>query len=67
MAELKYEPVSHDHAALLKNAKNREGFRKAYENLKEEYSLIRKMLAARLGGEMGRVGGAGAARAKTNT
>jgi DNA-binding XRE family transcriptional regulator len=47
MAELKYEPVSHDHEAFLKNARKREGFRKAYEDLKEEYSLIREMLAAR--------------------
>jgi DNA-binding XRE family transcriptional regulator len=47
MADLKYEPVSHDHEAFLKNAQKREGFRKAYEGLKEEYSLIREMLAAR--------------------
>jgi DNA-binding XRE family transcriptional regulator len=47
MAELRYEPVLHDHEAFLKNASNREGFRKAYENLQEEYSLIREMLAAR--------------------
>jgi len=47
MAELKYEPVPHDHDAFLKNAQKREGFRKAYEDLKEEYSLIREMLAAR--------------------
>jgi len=47
MAELNYQPVSHDHEAFLKNAQKREGFRKAYEGLKEEYSLIREMLAAR--------------------
>jgi len=47
MAELKYEPVPHNHEAFLKNAQEREGFRKAYEDLKEEYSLIREMLAAR--------------------
>src|SRR4030043_9494 len=47
MAELKYEPVSHDHEAFLKDAQKREGFRKAYDDLKEEYSLIREMLAAR--------------------
>jgi len=47
MTELKYEPVCHDHEAFLKNAQKREGFRKAYEGLKEEYSLIREMLAAR--------------------
>jgi hypothetical protein len=47
MAELKYEPVPHEHEAFLKNAQKREGFRKAYEDLKEEYCLIREMLAAR--------------------
>ncbi len=47
MAELKYEPVYHDHEAFLKNAQKREGFRKAYEDLEEEYVLIREMLAAR--------------------
>ena len=47
MAELKYERVPHDHEAFLKNAQKREGFRKAYGDLKEEYSLIREMLAAR--------------------
>ncbi len=47
MAELKYEPVSHDHEAFIKNAKKREGFRKAYEDLEEEYTLVREMLAAR--------------------
>jgi DNA-binding XRE family transcriptional regulator len=47
MAELKYQPVSHNHKTFLKNALKREGFRKAYENLEEEYTLIREMLAAR--------------------
>ena len=47
MAELKFEPVPHDHEAFLKNAQRREGFRKAYEDPKEEYSLVREMLAAR--------------------
>ena len=47
MADLKYQPVSHDHEAFLKNANKRDGFRKAYENLEEEYSLIREMLSAR--------------------
>src|SRR3989339_2278320 len=47
MAELKYEPVSHDHKAFLKNAQKREGFRKAYNDLAEEYSLVREMLSAR--------------------
>jgi transcriptional regulator with XRE-family HTH domain len=47
MAELKYRPVKHDHEAFLKKAKKREGFNKAYEDLKEEYALVREMLSAR--------------------
>jgi DNA-binding XRE family transcriptional regulator len=47
MAELKYKPVSHDHEAFIKNAQRREGFRKAYEDLEAEYTLVREMLAAR--------------------
>jgi len=47
MAELKYEPVSHDHEAFLKKALNREEFREAYEELEEEYALVREMLSAR--------------------
>ena len=47
MAELKYEPVSHDHKAFLKNAQKRKGFSKAYNDLEEEYTLVREMLSAR--------------------
>lgn len=47
MADLKYQPVPHDHEKFLKKANRRDGFRKAYENLEEEYSLIREMLSAR--------------------
>jgi DNA-binding XRE family transcriptional regulator len=47
MADLKYEPVPHDHEAFLKKARKREGFREAYENLEEEYLLVREMLSAR--------------------
>ena len=47
MADLKYKPVSHDHEAFLKNARKREGFRKAYDDLEEEYRLIQEMLLAR--------------------
>jgi DNA-binding XRE family transcriptional regulator len=47
MADVKYKPVPHDHGTFLKKALKRKGFRKAYENLKEEYTLIREMLAAR--------------------
>ena len=47
MADLKYKPVSHDHEAFLKKASKRKEFRKAYEDLEEEYKLTREMLAAR--------------------
>lgn len=47
MADVKYKPIPHDHEAFLKKALKRKGFRKAYENLGEEYRLIREMLAAR--------------------
>jgi DNA-binding XRE family transcriptional regulator len=47
MARIKYQPVSHDHEAFLKKALKRKGFRKAYEDLEEEYTLTREMLAAR--------------------
>jgi len=47
MAELKYEPVSHDHKTFLKNAHKRKGFSKAYDHLEEEYTLVREMLSAR--------------------
>jgi hypothetical protein len=36
MVELKYEPVSHNHKAFLKNAQKREGFSKAY-NIEEDF------------------------------
>jgi len=47
MAELKYQPIAHNHESFLKNARKRKGFRKAYKELEEEYALIREMLAAR--------------------
>ena len=47
MTDIKYKPVSHDHAVFLKKAMKRRGFRKAYEDLKEEYTLAREMLGAR--------------------
>lgn len=47
MADLKYKPVSHDHEAFLKKVSKRNEFRKAYEELEEEYRLSREMLAAR--------------------
>ncbi len=47
MADVKYKPVPHDHEVFLKKALKRKGFRKAYEDLKEEYTLTREMLGAR--------------------
>lgn len=47
MADLKYQPVTHDHAAFLEKAGKREGFKKAYEDLAAEYELVKDMLAAR--------------------
>lgn len=47
MADLKYQPVAHDHTAFLEKARKREGFNKEYDNLDEEYALVREMLAAR--------------------
>ena len=47
MADLKYQPVTHDHNAFLEKAMKQDGFKKAYENLEEEYALAKEMLAAR--------------------
>ncbi len=47
MADLKYKPVPHDHQAFLKKALKRKEFRRAYEDLEEEYTLTREMLRAR--------------------
>jgi len=47
MADLKFKPVTHDHNAFIEKAKKREGFKDAYDDLEEEYALVREMLAAR--------------------
>ena len=47
MADLKYKPVAHDHDSFLNKAKKREEFKKAYEDLEEEYALAKEMLTAR--------------------
>ena len=47
MADLKYEPVVHDHEAFLRRALKRKGFAQAYEGLKDEYLLARELLRAR--------------------
>lgn len=47
MDDLKYQPVTHNHNAFLDKAKKRAGFKKAYDDLEEEYALAKEMLAAR--------------------
>ncbi len=47
MAELKYEPTRHDHAAFLKKARGRKGFTEAYEALALEYGVVSQLLKAR--------------------
>jgi DNA-binding XRE family transcriptional regulator len=47
MADLKYQPVTHDHQAFLARASRRKGFAKAYDALELEYQLAKQMLKAR--------------------
>jgi DNA-binding XRE family transcriptional regulator len=47
MADLEYRPVDHCHAAFIEKALKRKGFDKAYGARKEEYALVRELLAAR--------------------
>ena len=47
MAEIKYQPVPHDHKAFLKKASKRRGFDVAYKALEVEYAVANEMLAAR--------------------
>ena len=47
MADLKYQPVRHDHKEFLAKASQRRGFIEKYEALEVEYALANEMLAAR--------------------
>lgn len=47
MADLKFQPVRHDHKAFLEKASRRRGFTKVYTELEVEYALAHEMLAAR--------------------
>ncbi|HSS06947.1 MAG TPA: helix-turn-helix transcriptional regulator [Rhodanobacteraceae bacterium] len=47
MADLKYQPVRHDHRAFLAKARTRKGFAEAYQSLELEYRLADQMLKAR--------------------
>ena len=47
MTELKHEPLTHDHSQFLAKASERKGFQEAYDALKLEYKVTKKMLNAR--------------------
>ncbi len=47
MAELKYNPVKHDHKAFLAKARLRKGFSTAYDALELEYQVADQLLRAR--------------------
>ncbi len=49
MADSGYRPVAHDHNEFLAKAMKRKGFQEAYQELADEYSLVRELLAARTG------------------
>lgn len=48
MADLKYDPVQHNHEAFLEMASKRRGFCEAYAELETEYALAHEMLSARV-------------------
>jgi DNA-binding XRE family transcriptional regulator len=47
VAELKYNPVKHDHKAFLERARARKGFSRAYDALELEYQVVDQLLKAR--------------------
>ena len=47
MADVKYDPVPHDHEAFRAKARKRKNFSEAYDKLEQEYLLVREMLSAR--------------------
>jgi DNA-binding XRE family transcriptional regulator len=47
MAELKYDPPLHDHAAFLRKARTKRGFSTAYEALGLECEVVNQLLRAR--------------------
>jgi transcriptional regulator with XRE-family HTH domain len=47
MADLKYKPVTHNHAEFMARARARKGFSAAYEALELEYQVASQMLKAR--------------------
>lgn len=47
MADLKFQPVHHNHKEFIEKVSKRHGFNEAYEALEVEYALAHEMLAAR--------------------
>ena len=47
MADLKYEPIPHNHAEFLAAARQRPGFNEPCDSLKREYTVASQMLRAR--------------------
>lgn len=47
MANLRYQPVRHDHKAFLAKAHKRPGFTEAYNALELEYQIVDQLLRAR--------------------
>jgi DNA-binding XRE family transcriptional regulator len=47
MPDLEYQPVAHEQQAFLEKALKRKGFQEAYEELDDEYRLVRELLCAR--------------------
>ena len=47
MAEIKYQPVLHDHERFLAKARARKGFAEAFDALELEYQVADQMLKAR--------------------
>lgn len=41
--DLKYRPVRHNHEKFLKKVQKCAGFKKAYDELEDQYSLARKI------------------------
>lgn len=47
MANLRHQPVKHDHRAFLARASKHTGFTEAYKALGPEYQLVNQLLKAR--------------------
>jgi DNA-binding XRE family transcriptional regulator len=47
VADLRYQPVPHDHATFIEKARERRGFGQAYADLGKEFALAAELLRAR--------------------